>query len=204
MPDSTTDPIDTLVVDVRASTQGFAQDVAAMRATFDGTLVDGFARAGSVLERGLAGAIRRGSLGFEDLRRIALDVINEIAAQAVRGLFGSGGPSIGGLFGADAAGGFPTLPGGVINDLFGSLVGLPGRATGGPVAPGRGYLVGERGPELFVPTSAGRIESAPAAKARDVRVSIAVSSPSSAAAPQALQRSARQVASAVRRALTAS
>ena len=38
------DPVDTLLVDVRAGTQGFAQDVAAMRATFDGTLVDGFDR----------------------------------------------------------------------------------------------------------------------------------------------------------------
>jgi hypothetical protein len=188
MADSTADPVDTLVVDVRASTQGFAQDVAAMRATFDGTLVEGFARAGGVLERGLTSAIRRGSLGFEDLRRIALNVINEIAAQAVRGLFGgAGSPSTGGPFKVDPTTGFPGFPGGVIYDLL-----------------GRGYLVGERGPELFVPTSAGRIESAPTAKARDVRVSIAVSSPGSAAAPQALQRSARQVASAVRRALAAS
>ena len=69
------DSVDTLLIDVRAGTQGFAQDVAAMRATFDGTLVDGFERAGGVLERGLVGAIRRGSLGFEDLRRIALRTI---------------------------------------------------------------------------------------------------------------------------------
>ncbi|WP_022726807.1 hypothetical protein [Fodinicurvata sediminis] len=31
------------------------------------------------------------------------------------------------------------------------------RATGGPVRPGRAYLVGERGPEIFRPDSGGRI-----------------------------------------------
>jgi len=34
---------------------------------------------------------------------------------------------------------------------------LIGRAGGGPVAAGRPYMVGERGPELFVPNSAGSI-----------------------------------------------
>lgn len=185
-----TDPVDTLLVDVRAGTQGFAQDVAAMRATFDGTLVDGFERAGGVLERGLLGAIRRGNLGFDDLRRVALKVIDDIAAQAVNGLFsGSTGGTAGGLLN--------------LGGLIGSILGLPGRATGGPVSPQRPYLVGERGPELFVPTSAGRVESAAPASPRDLRVSIVVASPGAAAAPQALQRSARQVASAVRRALAA-
>jgi len=36
---------------------------------------------------------------------------------------------------------------------------IPGRAHGGPVAAGRAYVVGERGPELFVPNMAGRIEA---------------------------------------------
>jgi hypothetical protein len=185
------DSVDTLLIDVRAGTQGFAQDVAAMRATFDGTLVDGFERAGGVLERGLVGAIRRGSLGFEDLRRIALRTIDDIAAQAVRGLFSGG--AAGGI-----GGGRGLLD---IAGLAGSLFGLPGRATGGPVAPERAYLVGERGPEVFVPTSAGRVETLGAPRARDTRVSIRLVTPPAAGAPQALQRSARQVASAVRRAL---
>ncbi len=33
----------------------------------------------------------------------------------------------------------------------------PGRASGGPVSPGRVYTVGEKGPELFVPNMAGQI-----------------------------------------------
>ena len=88
-----TDELDTLVIDVRANTQGFAADVAQMRGSFDAILVDGFGRAGDTLERGLLGAIRRGSLGFEDLRRVALNVLGDIAAQAAlqRGVLGDEG-----------------------------------------------------------------------------------------------------------------
>ncbi|WP_423141039.1 tail tape measure protein [Parablastomonas sp. CN1-191] len=182
------DPVDALLLDVRANTQGFAADVQAMRGTFDATLVDGFAKAGDVLERGLLGAIRKGSLGFEDLKRAALGVIDQIAAQAVSSLFaGLGGGKGGGLN---------------LGSLIGSIMGLPGRATGGPVAPDRPYLVGERGPELFMPASAGSIVPGAAQAPRDVRVAITIAAPRGTSAPQALQRSSRQVASAVRRALS--
>ena len=188
------DDIEQLMVEVRASTSGFTADVQSMRASFDSILVDGLGRAGEVLERGLLGAIRRGSLGFEDLRRIALAVIGDIAANAVRAGLGALG-----------GGGGSSQGGGLLNfgSLLGSILGLPGRATGGLVSAGRGYLVGERGPELFVPSSAGKIEpNATSRGGRDVRVSIQVVAPKGSAAPESLQRSSRQVASAVRRALT--
>ncbi len=192
MADFGSDSVDSLLIEVRANTQGFAEDVNAMRGTFDTTLIDGFSRAGTVLERGLLGAIRKGSLGFDDLKRVALNTVNEIAAQALGILFqGGGGAGGGGLFN--------------FGSIIGSILGLPGRATGGNVSPGRGYLVGERGPELFVPTSAGRVENNVAlGGSREVRVSINVVTPQGTSAPQALQRSSRQVASAVRRALTLS
>ncbi len=190
------DAVDTLLIDVRASTQDFQQDIEAMRGVFDATLVDGFATAGNVLERGLTSAIRKGSLGFDDLKSIALKTLNEIAAQSLQmglsGIFsGLGGESSGGL-------------GGLLNGAIGAIFGLPGRAMGGSVSPGSPYLVGERGPELFVPTSAGRVEANAGASAqgRDVRVAIQVATPRGTDSPVALQRSARQVASSVRRALT--
>lgn len=34
---------------------------------------------------------------------------------------------------------------------------LPGRAAGGPVSGGSPYIVGERGPEVFVPSASGAI-----------------------------------------------
>ena len=186
------DEIDEMLIEVRAGTQGFEADIARMRGAFDTTLVDGFRDAGSILERGLMAAIRRGSLGFDDLKRVALRALDEIAAQALQIGFASlSGPGAG-------AGGIA----GLIGNLAGALFGLPGRATGGPVSPGRGYLVGERGPELFVPTSAGRVEASyPRAPAREVRVSINLAAPRGTSAPVALQRSSRQVASAVRRVL---
>ena len=36
---------------------------------------------------------------------------------------------------------------------------IPARQYGGPVSGGRPYLVGERGPELFVPSESGTIVS---------------------------------------------
>lgn len=190
------DDLSQLVVEVRASTSGFTNDIAQMRSRFDSILVDGFARAGDTLERGLLGAIRRGSLGFDDLKRIALNTLDEIAAQALQ--IGLGSIGLGGGSGGGGLGGVLNLGG-----LIGSIFGLPGRATGGPVAPGRGYLVGERGPELFVPTSSGRVvPNAGTGGARDVNVSIRVVSPQGSSAPESLRRSSRQVAQAVKRALS--
>ena len=44
-------------------------------------------------------------------------------------------------------------------DIFGKLAGinLPGRAAGGPVSAGAAYVVGEKGPELFLPNHSGVI-----------------------------------------------
>ena len=178
--------IERLVVSVRADTQAFARDVAAMRAELDGPFAEGLQRAGHALEGALIRAVRTGKFGFEDLKRTALAMMADIAAAAIR----SGIGAIGG------GGGL----GGVLTSLLGGLLGLPGRATGGPVTGGRAYLVGERGPELFVPTQSGRIEAAGGAAARDIRMSITINAPAGEA-PQALARSGRQVARALRDAL---
>lgn len=186
--------IDTLMLEVRASTSGFRADVESMRNALDSSLVDGFTRAGNVLESGLLNAIRRGSLGFDDLKRTALNAMQEIAASALQSGIGSifGGKTSGG-----ASGGLVALLGNTVGALFG----LPGRATGGPVAPGSAYLVGERGPEVFVPTSAGRIETGGSGAAREVKVAINLAAPRGSESPAMLRRSSRQVASAVARAM---
>ena len=68
------------------------------------------------------------------------------------------------------------------------------------MTPGRAYVVGERGPELFVPTASGRVESGGVASGRDVRVAITINA-AAGGAPRALAQSGRQVARAVRAAL---
>jgi phage-related minor tail protein len=179
--------IETLVVRVRADTQGLSRDVEAMRGTLEGPLADGADRAGRRIEQGLLRAVRTGKLGFDDLKRIALSALDEIAASSLKSLLGgSGGGGGGGLLSLGTS-------------LLSSALGLPGRATGGPVAPGRAYVVGERGPELFVPTSSGNI--ATGGGLRDVRVNIAINGRGGESEPKLLARSARQVARAVRGAL---
>ncbi|MDB5702172.1 MAG: tail tape measure protein [Sphingomonadales bacterium] len=176
------DEIDRMIVSVRADTRGFARDVAEMTAQLDGPLSAGADKAGRTIENALTRALRTGKLGFEDLKKIALSTLESIAASAIKSGLGS-------LFG-----------GGGLVGLGASILGLPGRATGGPVSPGRAYVVGERGPEMFVPTSSGAISPNGAGATRDVRVSISVNA-AGGAAPGVLERSSRQVARAVRAAL---
>jgi phage-related minor tail protein len=176
--------IENLVVRVRADTQGLNRDVEAMRGVLEGPLATGAERAGQRIEQGLLRAVRTGKFGFEDLKRIALTVLNDIAASALQSAAGGG------------SGGLVQLGTSVLS----SALGLPGRATGGPVAPGRAYMVGERGPEMFVPTTSGQVV-VNGGGARDVRVSIAVNGRGGQSEPRLLARSARQVARAVRGAL---
>ncbi|NJC32827.1 phage-related minor tail protein [Sphingomonas jejuensis] len=184
--------IERLIVSVRADTRGFARDVDEMRRTLDGPLGAGAERAGRMVEAGLLRAVRTGKLGFEELKSVALGAMADIAASAVRA----------GLSSLTGVGG---VLGGLLSGIAPLLSGFPGRATGGPVAPGRPYLVGERGPELFVPTTAGRVAmggGSGGADGREIRVTINVNGGAGPGdAPRMLQRSSRQVARAVRHAV---
>lgn len=177
--------IERLVISVRADTNSFAKDVSTMRAELEGPLASGATRAGRMIEGALAKAAISGKIGFDDLRRAALSALSEIATSSLRSWFqGSGATSISSVAGS-----------------LGGLQGLPGRATGGPVDQGRPYLVGERGPEVFVPSQPGRIANI-GSGARDVRVSIALHGRSDSE-PQMLRQSSRQIARAVKSALRA-
>ncbi|HET9336593.1 MAG TPA: tail tape measure protein [Sphingomicrobium sp.] len=178
--------IERMVVSVRADTAGFARDVAAMRGELEGPLAAGVGRAGRLIDASLSRALVSGKLGFDDLKRVALSALAQIAQASLRSLFNPGGSNGGGI-------------GAMFSSALSGLFGAPGRAHGGPVSAGRSYMVGERGPELFVPSDGGRIEPARGG-ARDVRVSIAVQTPRPGD-PQVLRQSSRQLARAVRSAL---
>jgi hypothetical protein len=181
--------IERLVVSVRADTSAFARDIATMRGQLEGPLSAGAGRAGRMIDNALARAITSGKTGFDDLKRVALSAMTEIAQASLRALFHSAGN---GGVGASLVNG--------LTGIVSSLLGAPGRATGGPVSGGRGYVVGENGPELFVPGSSGRIEHVGGGGARDVRVAIAIQAPAPSD-PQVLRQSSRQVARAIRSAL---
>jgi phage-related minor tail protein len=190
------DIVDKMVVSVRADTQGFARDISEMRQGLEGPLTSGAEKAARAIEGGLLRAVKTGKFGFEDLRRVASSVLDQIAMSALRSGLSSIGVS--GSGGDGSGGGLASLGASLISSLLG---GAPGRATGGPVSPGRPYRVGENGPELFVPTSSGRIIAAgQGGGGGDVRISIHVNARDSGA-PQALARSSRQIARSVRGAL---
>jgi phage-related minor tail protein len=112
----------------------------------DGTMAD-FANAAIHAFNGMADALTNfvmtGKANFTDF---ANSVIADIMRIAIRQQIV--GPIAQGLMGAfGMAGAQPAYYGG-----FGG-----GFASGGPVSPGMSYLVGERGPELFVPGSSGNI-----------------------------------------------
>jgi phage-related minor tail protein len=181
--------LDTLVIRVRADTAGFMAGVGDIRRELDGPLAQGVDRAGSGIERALARAAVTGKFGFEDLRRVALSALADIAAGALR-------TDIGSLFGGGSSG----LAGALTSSIGSLFGGVPGRATGGPVTSGSAYLVGERGPELFVPTAAGRVETMAVGRHGPVSVTINVAAARDAT-PALMQQTGTQVARAVRQAL---
>ncbi|WP_375393679.1 tail tape measure protein [uncultured Sphingomonas sp.] len=186
------DDVQDMVVGVRADTAGFARDVAAMRAQLEGPLTAGADKASRAIGANLLRAVQTGKLGFADLEKTALSALDSIASSALK----SGLAAIVGT--GSGSGG---SAGGLLSGLSGLVGGQPGRATGGPVSPGRAYMVGERGPELFVPTAAGQVNAGGGGGgARSVNVSIAVNA-RAGEAPAALQQSSRQVARAVKAAL---
>lgn len=186
------DEVDEMLVSVRADTGALRRDIAVLRAEMSGPLVAGAEDAGRGIERALSRAIVSGKLGFEDLKQLALSVMADIARAAISNgigaVMGGGGASGGG-------GGLLSLGASIAQALFAA----PGRATGGPVSAGRAYRVGERGPELFVPTASGRIEAA-GGSVRHIAITVNVHG-QAGSEPQRLAQTGRQLARAVRRAV---
>ncbi len=129
---------------------------------------DAFGRAGESLTRSLARAAADGEVTLAELARAVLGAVNAAAGAKGGGLSGAIAAAVGGLFGGT-------------------------RADGGPVTAGSAYLVGERGPEVFRPASAGVVET-PGVGAVTVNVRVD-------GGVQALLRSEAQVAQALARAV---
>ena len=94
-------------------------------------------------------AVARGENAFvafgNGVKAILLQVIQQLLATTI----------LAGVLSALFPGGLGTAKG--FTEIFGKLMGIPGRANGGPVSGGNPYVIGERGPELFVPSVSGAI-----------------------------------------------
>jgi len=132
MPDIPTDGLRAGLNEAESALAALADGPA--RAAAD-SLASAFDRAGERIGASLGKAAATGELSF---RKLAQSVVSDLARLATSAVFGSSGL---------IASGLKSLP------LFGA------RAAGGAVTPGGAYLVGERGPELFTPASAGTISS---------------------------------------------
>jgi phage-related minor tail protein len=106
-----------------------AQNAAEQSRTYFNTFTKG-------VEDAIVTFVQTGKLSFKDL---ANNLIAEFARIQARKL-------LTGLFGGGSGGG--------ISDFFAAI---SGKAIGGPVSANTPYMVGERGPELFLPRSAGTI-----------------------------------------------
>lgn len=101
------------------------------------------------LSRGLAEAAiygdEAGDMLENSFKRAAAAMLEAVIQAKVLG------PLLESIKNGGGGGFFGTLIGGLATAFGGA------RASGGPVMPGKAYLVGERGPELIVPRSAGQV-----------------------------------------------
>jgi len=93
------------------------------------------------LASGIVSDLRQGKSAVDALGNALDSIIDKLLDQALNSL-------IAGLFpataGADPWAGMRTVT-------------TPGRALGGPVSANKPYMVGERGPEMFIPSTAGKV-----------------------------------------------
>jgi hypothetical protein len=102
-------------------------------------------RAQVALSTDLADAFLNGKSALDSFKNFFKKIVSQIIADIIRLQIIQ--PILGSLL-APFGFGFGT---------GGSVIRLPGKAMGGPVSKDSAYIVGERGPEVFVPNSSGSI-----------------------------------------------
>jgi phage-related minor tail protein len=126
-----------------------------------------FQSVGGTIADELTKAAKTGEVSFKDMAKtigaeLANLAVDQLIAGPLENAFGGegGGGFLSGLSGLFGGGGNGSGgSGGFFSDLMGAIPFFGGgRADGGPVNPGHAFLVGEQGPELFMPGQSGRIE----------------------------------------------
>ena len=133
---------------------GFMEGLAKIREKamdVGGQISDAMTNAFQGMEDALVSFVMTGKADFKSLANsIISDLIRIQIRSMLGGMFGGGsGFNLGSLFGfGGGIGGRTTIAGGATGGL---------RANGGPVSANSPYMVGEKGPELFMPGSSGSI-----------------------------------------------
>ncbi|WP_321397394.1 hypothetical protein [Emcibacter sp.] len=181
--------LDSLVVKLRADSSGLKDTLGDLHKDL-GTLDRATVTVTGQMSRAFTDFVHTGELSFESLRKTALSVMDDILGNILSA-------GLGGMTGGAYSGGALSL-GSLVSSMF------FGREGGGTVASGRPYLVGEKGPEVFMPHTPGRIVSDPggrggASAGRVTNITINVAGGKET--PQVGRKSAGQIAVAVQRAL---
>ena len=138
------------------------------------------------------------------LRRMGAELLAAEVMKYLGNLSGLGGMTGGGVSGGGSnTGGIIAGLAGAIGGIFGGGGGgwmdaagaIAARANGGPVTGGQPYLVGERGPELVVPSSSGNVLNARETAAMgNTQVNMTVVTPDA----DSFRKSRRQTANAIK------
>lgn len=129
-------------------------------------LKEKFMEIGQGIEDGIVSGLTDAVMGTKTLAQAAISVLNDLKRKLVEVAMQRAVSGIGNFFGNALSGIF----GGVGNKFLSGtnaftakpstvspFLGFEERANGGPVKSGGSYIVGERGPELFVPSTKGTI-----------------------------------------------
>jgi len=115
------------------------------------SFLDTLGQAQVTLSQDLARSLTEGQDAGEAFKNFFRSLVNQLIADAIRLAIIQ--PILSSIFGIEFGAG-----GGVSGLTGGGLLGkIPGLANGGPAMANKPYIVGERGPELFVPNSSGSV-----------------------------------------------
>ena len=113
---------------------------------------DGFKKAVNSLPKELSTAIVKGENLFKTLENSFNNMLENILQQILQSQIQQ---ALTQLLTPSAGGGSSNFLATAASFIFGA----PGKAVGGPVAGNKPYMVGEQGPEMFMPNTAGQIVS---------------------------------------------
>jgi hypothetical protein len=150
--------LDQMLRDGKISAEEFARAKAALDKAFEenaplyGTFVKVMEDAASTLSTGLVDAM----MGTADFMDVMKDTFKRAITQMIADAFRLKiiEPILSGIFGGSFSGGkYTPGSGGILSSIFSGIF----KADGGPVLSNKPYIVGEEGPELFVPGNSGTI-----------------------------------------------
>ena len=105
----------------------------------------------------LARGLLEGKNALESFKNVFNQILDDIALAIIKKNITQ--PLVDGISGMFSAGASSAGGSSFFSDIGSSIMGFfgGGKANGGPVIKGRSYLVGERGPEMFMPKTNGQI-----------------------------------------------